>query len=62
MSNHHPCPGVDYEHGEVLRLDGNGHVVVWDAVDCGPLATGETPEAYDLEFMTAEELRRIGRG
>lgn len=48
-----------YLHGEIVGLDDDGHLMVWEANLERAVSTSETPESYGYEFMTLREVERL---
>jgi len=46
--------------GEVLGLDADGCLILWNGSDGTPYNCGETLDEFGVENLTAEELARVG--
>lgn len=48
-----------YLHGEIVGVDDDGYLMVWEANLERAVSTSETPESYGYEFMTLREVKRL---
>lgn len=52
-----------YEDGEILGLDKDGSLILWNSETKEPENCGETPEEFGVEMIRLEEWERIyGKG
>lgn len=50
-----------YLHGEIVGIDEDGYLKVWEANLERAVSTSETPESYGYEFMTLQEVERLAK-
>lgn len=52
---------MEYRDGEVIGLDNDGSLILFNGDNGQPYNCGEPPEEFGLRNMTEEERKRVAR-